>query len=61
MDLSSLPWLDRAVDALIATWNAAPVEKRWTVGVVVVLSFAAGTWLFPGLAALVKAFKGGGK
>ena len=61
MDLSSLPWLDRSVDALIATWNAAPVEKRWTVGVVVVLSFAAGTWLFPGLAALVKAFKGGGK
>jgi hypothetical protein len=54
----SQSWMSVAVKALVDTWNSAPLEKRWTVGVIVLLFMAAGKWLLPGIAQVIAATHG---
>jgi hypothetical protein len=56
-----MAWVGKAVDALVETWNSAPLQQRWTLGMVVVVCLALGRWLFPGLASVIQAFRGKGK
>lgn len=50
-------WIDEVVAALIRTWDMAPLERRWTLGTIVVVSLVASQWVIPALGDLVRAFR----
>lgn len=57
----AIPWLDKIVDTLIETWNATPLDRRVTIGVIVIIAAVVSKWLIPAIAELVKAFAGAGR
>lgn len=53
-------WADRILDSLLATWELLPLEQRWTLGTIVVVTLVLSRWLLPAIAGVVRAFRGGG-